>query len=198
MLLQNKHIAIVGGGPGGLTLARLLQQSGATLTVYERDLDRHARVPGGTLDLHDESGLAALRQAQLLPEFQARYRPGADLLRLTDKQATIVYDQHAAAPTLARLAIRLFAARHRGLEQPAGRAYPPGFGLAARIYQRPDGLGGPRDWRGWRKLPRSPAGDPQRTVLCRRHGGRRYRVRGGVPRAAAARVGAGRKNLRGR
>jgi 2-polyprenyl-6-methoxyphenol hydroxylase-like FAD-dependent oxidoreductase len=99
MLLQNKHIAIVGGGPGGLTLARLLQQSGATLTVYERDLDRYARVPGGTLDLHDDSGLAALRQAQLLPEFQARYRPGADLLRLTDKHATIVYDQHAAAPT---------------------------------------------------------------------------------------------------
>lgn len=26
MLLKNKNVAIVGGGPGGLTLARLLQQ----------------------------------------------------------------------------------------------------------------------------------------------------------------------------
>ena len=28
--IEGKKIAIVGGGPGGLTLARLLQQSGAT------------------------------------------------------------------------------------------------------------------------------------------------------------------------
>lgn len=99
MLLQNKQIAIVGGGPGGLTLARLLQQNGAAVTVYERDLSRHERVQGGTLDLHDESGLAALRAAGLLEEFKAHYRPGADKLRLTDKHATIVYDEHAEAQT---------------------------------------------------------------------------------------------------
>ena len=99
MLLQNKKIAIVGGGPGGLTLARLLQQNGAAVTVYERDLSRHERVQGGTLDLHDESGLAALRAAGLLEEFKAHYRPGADKLRLTDKHATIVYDEHAEAQT---------------------------------------------------------------------------------------------------
>lgn len=99
MLIQDKQIAIVGGGPGGLTLARLLQQHGAAVQVYERDLNRHVRVQGGTLDLHDESGLAALRQAQLLAEFQTRYRPGADQLRLTDKHAAIAYDQHAEAQT---------------------------------------------------------------------------------------------------
>jgi 2-polyprenyl-6-methoxyphenol hydroxylase-like FAD-dependent oxidoreductase len=99
MLLQNKQIAIVGGGPGGLTLARLLQQSGAAVRVYERDRSRHERVQGGTLDLHDESGLAALRAAGLLAEFKAYYRPGADKLRLTDKHATVALDQHAEAPT---------------------------------------------------------------------------------------------------
>jgi 2-polyprenyl-6-methoxyphenol hydroxylase-like FAD-dependent oxidoreductase len=99
MLLQNKRIAVVGGGPGGLTLARLLQQSGAAVQVYERDLSRHGRVQGGTLDLHDDSGLAALRQAQLLSEFRAHYRPGADQLRLTNKHAVIAYDQHAEAQT---------------------------------------------------------------------------------------------------
>ncbi|MGI4821096.1 MAG: FAD-dependent oxidoreductase [Janthinobacterium lividum] len=97
MYLQDKQIAIVGGGPGGLTLARLLQQHGASVTVYERDLDRHVRVQGATLDLHHESGLAALREAGLLDAFKATYRPGADKLRLTDQHATIVYDDHTEA-----------------------------------------------------------------------------------------------------
>jgi 2-polyprenyl-6-methoxyphenol hydroxylase-like FAD-dependent oxidoreductase len=97
MYLQNKQIAIVGGGPGGLTLARLLQQHGASVTVYERDHDRHVRVQGATLDLHHESGLAALREAGLLDAFKATYRPGADKLRLTDQHATIVYDDHTEA-----------------------------------------------------------------------------------------------------
>jgi 2-polyprenyl-6-methoxyphenol hydroxylase-like FAD-dependent oxidoreductase len=94
MLLQNKKIAIVGGGPGGLTLARLLQQNGAAVRVYERDRHRHERVQGGTLDLHHESGLAALRQAGLLDAFRTAYRPGADQLRVTDQHATIVFDEH--------------------------------------------------------------------------------------------------------
>ncbi|MBH8568768.1 FAD-dependent monooxygenase [Microvirga sp. STS02] len=97
MLLQNKQVAIVGGGPGGLTLARLLQQQGAAVRVYERDRSRRERVQGGTLDLHDESGLAALRAAGLLDAFRAHYRPGADLLRLIDKHATVALDQHADA-----------------------------------------------------------------------------------------------------
>ena len=58
MLLKNKQIAIIGGGPGGLTLANLLQQKGATIRVYERDENKHARVQGATLDLHEESGLS--------------------------------------------------------------------------------------------------------------------------------------------
>jgi 2-polyprenyl-6-methoxyphenol hydroxylase-like FAD-dependent oxidoreductase len=99
MLLQNKQIAVVGGGPGGLTLARLLQLHGAAVHVYERDLNRHVRVQGATLDLHHESGLAALRQAGLLDAFQAAYRPGADKLRVTDPHATIVLDDHAQTQT---------------------------------------------------------------------------------------------------
>ena len=37
--IKNKTIAIVGGGPGGLTLARLLQMNGADVKVYERDIN---------------------------------------------------------------------------------------------------------------------------------------------------------------
>ncbi|PJJ60196.1 FAD-dependent oxidoreductase [Hymenobacter chitinivorans] len=94
MLLTGKKTAIIGAGPGGLTLARLLQQQGADVTIYERDADRHARQQGATLDLHEESGLRALDAAGLLDEFRTHYRPGADKLRLTDAQAVIHFDQH--------------------------------------------------------------------------------------------------------
>ncbi len=98
-LLKDKKIAIVGGGPGGLTLARLLQMSGADVKVYERDYDRTARVQGTTLDLHQESGLAALRQADLLAEFKANYRPEAGIVRIMDQFAIIREDGHAASKT---------------------------------------------------------------------------------------------------
>lgn len=91
-LLKNKKIAIVGGGPGGLTLARLLQMNGADVKVYERDAHRYARMQGATLDLHEESGLKALKEAGLMNEFWANYRPGADRLRIIDKHAAIIYD----------------------------------------------------------------------------------------------------------
>jgi 2-polyprenyl-6-methoxyphenol hydroxylase-like FAD-dependent oxidoreductase len=93
--INNKTIAIVGGGPGGLTLARLLQMNGATVKVYDRDLNKHARVQGATLDLHEESGLLALQKAGLMDAFNANYRPGADALRITDKNANILWDDEA-------------------------------------------------------------------------------------------------------
>ncbi|MBE7171964.1 MAG: FAD-dependent monooxygenase [Williamsia sp.] len=96
MLLADKKIAITGGGPGGLTLARLLQLKGAHVNVYERDVNRDVRVQGATLDLHEESGLEALRRAGLIEAFYARYRPHAGRMRITDKNGTIYLDDHAA------------------------------------------------------------------------------------------------------
>ncbi|MET4083171.1 2-polyprenyl-6-methoxyphenol hydroxylase-like FAD-dependent oxidoreductase [Pedobacter sp. UYP30] len=94
MNVQNKKIAIIGGGPGGLTLARLLQQGGCNIKVYERDLDKNARVQGGNLDLHEESGLAALKKADLLDAFYANYLPDAGKLRLMDSDGKIYLDDH--------------------------------------------------------------------------------------------------------
>lgn len=91
--MKNKRIAIVGGGPGGLTLARLLQIKGADVKVYERDVNKDVRVQGATLDLHDESGLRALREAGLIDAFKANYRPGADKMRIVDREATILMDE---------------------------------------------------------------------------------------------------------
>jgi len=94
--IKNKKIAIVGGGPGGLTLARLLQINEADVKVYERDLNKNVRVQGATLDLHEDSGLKALEQAGLMDAFEKHYRPGAEKFRILDKHATILYDEHAS------------------------------------------------------------------------------------------------------
>jgi len=90
--IDGKKIAIAGGGPGGLTLARLLQQSGAKVSVYERDQSRNARVQGSALDLHEDSGLAALEAAGLTEAFWTNHRPDLDRLRLTDSNGTVLHD----------------------------------------------------------------------------------------------------------
>lgn len=94
--IKDKEIAIIGGGPGGLTLARLLQMNGADIKVYERDAGRHVRLQGATLDLHDDSGLKALEKAGLTDAFIANYRPGADQMRIVDKHGNILFDDSFA------------------------------------------------------------------------------------------------------
>jgi len=95
MISSNKTIAIVGGGPGGLTLARLLQLKGAMVKVYERDMGKDARVQGSNLDLHEESGLAALKKADLLDAFYANYLPDAGKSRVMGSNGEIHLDDHS-------------------------------------------------------------------------------------------------------
>jgi tetracycline 11a-monooxygenase, tetracycline resistance protein len=71
MLLNNKKVAIIGAGPVGLTMARLLQQRGVDVAVYERDKDAQTRIWGGTLDLHKSSGQVAMKKAGLLEKYYA-------------------------------------------------------------------------------------------------------------------------------
>lgn len=94
MKLQNKKIAIIGGGPGGLILARLLQLQVANISVYERDLNKNARVQGSPLDLHEESGLAAIKEANLLEEFKNNFLPGADKKKIVNERAEIFFSDH--------------------------------------------------------------------------------------------------------
>jgi 2-polyprenyl-6-methoxyphenol hydroxylase-like FAD-dependent oxidoreductase len=94
MKLQDKKIAIVGGGPGGLTLAKLLQLEGAAIKVYERDLNKAARVQGAPLDLHNDSGLAAIIKANLLEEFKQNFLPKADRKKIMNEQAAVFFSDH--------------------------------------------------------------------------------------------------------
>ncbi|WP_461449542.1 FAD-dependent oxidoreductase [Mucilaginibacter sp.] len=96
MLIKNKQIAIIGGGPGGLTLARLLQLKGANVKVYERDLNKDARVQGAPLDMHESSGFIAVREANLLTEFYANVRKGADKKIIVNERAEIFFSDHKA------------------------------------------------------------------------------------------------------
>ncbi len=98
MLIQNKQIAIVGGGPGGLTLARILQLKGANVKLYERDFNAAARVQGSPLDMHEESGAAALRKADLFNEFNKNVRQGADKRIIVNERAEVILSDHEAEP----------------------------------------------------------------------------------------------------
>lgn len=83
------RIAIVGAGPGGLTCARILQQHGISATVYDRESGPEARNQGGTLDLHEDNGQIALREAGLLDEFFRLSRPEGQEMRQMDSDATV-------------------------------------------------------------------------------------------------------------
>lgn len=87
-------IAIAGAGPGGLTLARLLQHNGIKCTIFELDVDRNARSQGGLIDLHADMGQRALREAGLIEEFQKHSLPEADSMKLVKADGTIAWDEN--------------------------------------------------------------------------------------------------------
>ncbi|KAM0702106.1 hypothetical protein Q7P35_011016 [Cladosporium inversicolor] len=70
-------IAILGAGPSGLTLGRLLHLAEIDFVIFERDASAASawgRGGSGTLDLHEGSGLLALQEAGLFEEFKKKAR----------------------------------------------------------------------------------------------------------------------------
>lgn len=90
-LIKNKKIVIIGGGPVGLTTARILQINGADVTVYERDVNAQARTSGGTLDIHADSGQKAIEKADLMTEFYQYARPTGE--KMADMHGNITSDE---------------------------------------------------------------------------------------------------------
>ena len=87
-LKMSGSVAIVGAGPGGATLARLLQSRGFDVSVFERDASATARPQGGSLDLRADSGQRAVDAAGLSAEFAAVSREDAKAFRMLDAQGT--------------------------------------------------------------------------------------------------------------
>ncbi|MFI5824249.1 FAD-dependent oxidoreductase [Streptomyces rishiriensis] len=92
--MRHHPIAIIGAGLGGLTLARVLDAHGVEAAVFDLDASPAARVQGGMLDIHEETGQQALRAAGLDEEFRALILPGGEAVRVLDRDAVV---RHAEA-----------------------------------------------------------------------------------------------------
>ena len=116
-------ITIVGAGLGGLTLASVLHRNGITAVVYDADLSATSRPQGGMLDIHQDTGQAALRAAGLLEAFGKLTLEHGDAMRILDKTGTLrmAHDGNGLATgnrprRVAQPAAFLFATGPRSLE----------------------------------------------------------------------------------
>jgi len=101
-------IAIVGAGPCGLTLGRLLECKGVDYVIYERDASDNPNRAGGSLDIHAETGQRALKDAGLFDEFQnfARYEDTAFALADKSGKRLLRTGQGRDAPEIDRRELR--------------------------------------------------------------------------------------------
>uniref|UniRef100_A0A915D260 FAD-binding domain-containing protein n=1 Tax=Ditylenchus dipsaci TaxID=166011 RepID=A0A915D260_9BILA len=91
--LKGVRVAIVGGGPSGLLLARLLQlNSGAIVTVYERSINQDSSYwsQGASLNLRPDSGFMAIKKAGLFEPFKQYYRTDSARFRLMDPAGNLI------------------------------------------------------------------------------------------------------------
>jgi 2-polyprenyl-6-methoxyphenol hydroxylase-like FAD-dependent oxidoreductase len=111
------RIAIIGAGPAGLTCARVLHLHGIDATVYDADASASSRDPGGTLDLHADTGQIALEDAHLLAEFLEVARPEGQAKTRMDHHGTVLASftpdaGDEAAPEIDRGQLRALLADH--------------------------------------------------------------------------------------
>jgi 2-polyprenyl-6-methoxyphenol hydroxylase-like FAD-dependent oxidoreductase len=98
IIMPHPKIAIIGAGPAGLTLARLLQQASFPITIYEAESSRNNRNQGGTLDLHPKAGQLALKEAGLLSEFHKHSRPEGEASKIIQFDGSVLWDDNVIPP----------------------------------------------------------------------------------------------------
>ncbi|WP_406054427.1 FAD-dependent monooxygenase [Streptomyces sp. NBC_01077] len=82
-------IAIIGGGLGGLTAARVLHVNGIEAALFEFEASAEARTQGGMLDIHEDTGQKALHAAGLHEGFRGIIHGGGQAMRLVGPDGTV-------------------------------------------------------------------------------------------------------------
>lgn len=82
-------VAIVGGGLGGLTAARVLHVNGIESVIFDLESGPEARTQGGMLDIHEENGQKALHAAGLHEGFLKIVHEGGQARRLLGPDGTV-------------------------------------------------------------------------------------------------------------
>jgi 2-polyprenyl-6-methoxyphenol hydroxylase-like FAD-dependent oxidoreductase len=104
-------VAVVGAGPAGLTLTRLLQTRGFSVRIFERDSASTARLQGGSLDLRPASGQRAIRDAGLGEAFDRFSRTEAEAFTMLSRHGEVQtvdqpLDQEDNGPEIDRADLR--------------------------------------------------------------------------------------------
>ncbi|KAG8527200.1 uncharacterized protein KY384_008630 [Bacidia gigantensis] len=83
------RIAIIGAGPAGCTLARILLSHSIPSTIFEGEASLSVRAQGGTLDLHPSTGQAALKECGIWSDFLKYARYDGEALKVVDKNLVV-------------------------------------------------------------------------------------------------------------
>jgi len=83
-------VAIVGGGPAGLVLGRLLEVANIDYIIFERDEGASQVGQGGSLDVHADSRQLAQKEAGLFEKLESIARYDAQKTTFADSQGNVI------------------------------------------------------------------------------------------------------------
>ncbi|OJJ86411.1 FAD-dependent oxidoreductase [Aspergillus glaucus CBS 516.65] len=118
MSSSQPRIAIIGAGPAGLTLGLLLHRHSIPFTIFElrqKPTDQELAKPSGMLDLHEESGLAAIRECELSEKFLEFTGECAEAQKVSDMHGNILHTDEgelSERPEISRHALTKLLSDH--------------------------------------------------------------------------------------